>query len=199
MDWGYEPSIHFPSVTYPQYCVDIALIANSYDWIFDKTTGERKESIKNLIVPLIENDIKVDIWGKGWDTLFEKLGVKIKPNWLHGPLPYLESNKVYNSAKINIGLQSYKNQVTSRTYEVLGAAGFLLSADFPAVRKLFDHGKHLIVSDSPKEILLLVKHYLQAEEERKTIANNGHAEVINHTYKNRVEYMIQVLQREGVL
>ena len=87
--------------------------------------------------------------GQRLGDFVEKLGVKIKLNWLHGPLPYLESNKDIIQPKL-IWSSSYKNQVTSRTYEVLGAAGFLLSADFPAVRKLFDHGKHLIVSDSPK-------------------------------------------------
>lgn len=200
MDWGVQPTIHYPTIPDPQYAVDIAVIANSYDWILNQySVDQRMESITNLVIPLVANNIRVDIWGKGWQEMFAYLGITIDPSWLHGPLPFHECNKVYNSAKINIGFQNYTTQVTQRTYEVLGAGGFLLSQDTPAVRQLFEPGKHLVVSSSPQETLNNVIYYLQAEGERQTIANQGYTATLQHTYRNRVEYMLQVLRNEGIL
>ena len=50
----------------------------------------------------------------------------IPKDWIHGPMHYLETCKVYNSADIIIGLQNYQELITQRTYEILGSGGFLL-------------------------------------------------------------------------
>lgn len=59
------------------------------------------------------------------------LGKNIPEDWLHGYIHYLEARKVYNSADIVVGIQNHLTQLTQRIYEILGAGGFLLTADTP--------------------------------------------------------------------
>lgn len=200
MDWGVAPGIHFPTSSSSEKSVDIAIIANSYNWILDEFKVDiRMDSMRALLLPLLENGLRVDIWGSGWEEMSSYLGIGIDPSTLHGPVHFFESNAIYNSAKIIIGFQNYENQVTQRTYEVLGSGGFLLTFDTPAVRKLFEPGRDLLVSSSPQETLQIVHHYLRAEEERKAIARQGHLAVSPHTYRVRAEYMIRVLTDLGLL
>ncbi len=200
MDWGFTPGIHFPTASQPEYSVDIAIIANSYNWILDEFKIDiRMSSMRTLLLPLLENGLRVDIWGSGWEKMSNYLGIEIDRSSLHGTVSLFESNKIYNSAKIIIGFQNYENQVTQRTYEVLGSGGFLLTFDTPAVRRLFEPGRDLLVSSSPQETLQLVHHYLNAEGERKAIARQGHLAVAPHTFKARAEYMISVLIEFGLL
>jgi len=200
LDWGFTSSIHFPTAPQPGYTTDIAIIANAYQWVFDHYSVDiRLESIRKLLVPLLQKNIRVDIWGQGWDKMSDLLGIKMDPSMLHGPISFFDSNKIYNSAKINIGFQNYTTQVTQRTYEILGSGGFLLTFDTPAVRALFEPGKHLVVSSSPQQTVELVHHYLRAAQERKSIAMQGQLAVAPHAYRHRVEYMLQMLKSFGIL
>ncbi|WP_342539843.1 glycosyltransferase [Heyndrickxia sp. FSL K6-6286] len=200
LDWGYQPSIHHPVPPIPEYNFNIALVANSYEWVFDTWNIDyRIESMKQLICPLIENNVRIDIFGKGWEKINPYIDMEINPDWIHGTVPYLDCKKIYSSAKIVIGLQNFTTQVTQRTYEILAAGGFLLTSDTPAVRQLFLPGRDLVVSSSPYETLNLVHYYLQNEWERKQISSLGTVAVQPHTYKARAEYILNVLKAEGIL
>lgn len=83
----------------------------------------------------------------------------IPKDWIHGPMHYLETCKVYNSADIIIGLQNYQELITQRTYEILGSGGFLLTLDTLGVRGLFKPGKDLITVSSPKETLQAIQYF----------------------------------------
>ncbi len=200
LDWGYQPDIHYPRTPEPKFNYDIALVANSYNWVFDQWDVDyRIESMRTLLCPLIEKNIRVDIFGKGWDQIKPWIGMDINPDWLHGPLPYLDCSRVYSSSKIIIGLQNFTSQVTQRTYETLAAGGFLLTSDTPAVRQLFTPGHDLVVSQSPEETVRLVIFYLSHPEYRAAFSRNGIQAVSLHSYRQRAEYMLQVLRAENIL
>jgi len=199
MDWGFQPSIHYPSPPRPEYAVDIALVANSYSGMLDQFPCYRLEAMRILLKPLVEHNIRVDIWGEGWDRIGPFLGVNIPRDWLRGRLPYSEANQVYNSAKIVIGLQGIATQLSMRTYEVPAAAGFLLTADTPAIRELFLPGQHLVTAASPQDTLRAVDYYLRHPRERQAIGLNGYHAVQEHTYGKRAAYMIRTLRQAGVL
>lgn len=56
-----------------------------------------------------------------------------------------------------------------------------------------------MVSSSPEETLQLVHYYLDQPEERKIIAANGQAAIAENTYKNRAEYMLEVLRKYKII
>ena len=200
LDWGYQPTLHFPVPPDSQYSFDIVLVANSYNWVFDQwDIPYRIESMKNLLCPLIEKGIRVDIFGKGWDEIKPWIGLDIPMEWIRGPLPYLECKKVYSSAKIVIGLQNFTTQVTQRTYEALASGGFLLTSDTPAIRQRFIPGHDLAVSTSPADTLTAVRFYLNHAAERARISGNGRKSVEPHSYRKRVEYMLDVLRKENIV
>nr|WP_236588154.1 glycosyltransferase [Tumebacillus amylolyticus] len=201
LDWGFQPSIHRPLPPISKYDVSIAVVANSYHWVLGQYDIDyRMESMRVLIQPLLEQGIRIDFWGKGWEGMKPFLGQDIPADWLHGQLSYLECNKVYSSAKIVIGLQNFLTQMTQRTYEILGSGGFLITSDTPAVRKVFTPWRDLVVSSTPEETLFLVDYYLRHPQHRDTIRTQGQMAVQkNHSYRERADYILRVLREKGIL
>ncbi|OLO37220.1 hypothetical protein BTR23_13935 [Alkalihalophilus pseudofirmus] len=198
LDFGYRPNRS--SVIVPEEkTYDIAIVANTYNGKEDYY-NYRNQTLKLLLLPLIKYNIRVDIWGEGWETFGKKnLGIDIPKDWIHEPLPYSEIEKIYHSSKIILSPQNYPHQLTLRTYDILGSGGFLLTVDTPAVRKLFKPGKDLVVSSSSAETYRLTKYYLQRPGQRNQISEQGKMAVMNHTYEHRANYIIGVLKQHGIL
>lgn len=198
LDWGVHPDVHHPVDPDPRYEVDIALVANSYYDTIQQFDVFRIRAMKTLLTPLIKTGTRVDIWGKGWEHMAPHLEVPVPTDWLRGELNYTECNKLYSSAKIILGLQNVKTQVTQRTYEVLAAGGLLLTVDTPAVRSLFTPEKHLIVSHLPSETVRLVRKYVKDSEQRKLIGAQAREEALKHSYVTRVSYIMDTLTKAGI-
>jgi spore maturation protein CgeB len=114
---------------------------------------------------------------------------------LRDKLSYLDTNDVYSSAKIVLGFQNTESELTSRTFEVLAARGFLLAPCTPAIKETFIPGKHLVCSHSPEETIELMDYFLNHEEERKKIALAGQMEVyLNHTYRHRAAEIVKIVR-----
>jgi spore maturation protein CgeB len=200
LDFGYHSNVHYHTEPYSKYRANIAVVANAYpEFIKQNPDVFRSESFKNLIMPLIENNIRVDFWGNHWDKLGEQLGVPIPSDWIHGYLSYTKARKVYSSSKIVIGLQNCTDQLSQRTFEVLGSGGCLLTSDTEAVREKFSPGRDLIVSSSPEETIEKVKYYLKNTKQRETIKNNGMKAIKPHSYYYRAKEMIKVLVNRGII
>ncbi|MCY6485383.1 glycosyltransferase [Clostridium aestuarii] len=200
MDFGFAPKIHHYIGTQNKYKSSIALVANAYPYVLKHYPNHyRHQSLKTLVIPLLKENIRIDIWGKEWEEVQKVLGGNIPKEWIHGYLPYKDANKVYSSANIIIGIQDYTTQVTQRTYEVLASEGFLLTDDTIGVRKLFNPDKDLVVSSSPQNTLNLVKYYLNNPDECKRIAKHGALSTEGNSYKDRAEYMIDVLRKEKII
>lgn len=200
MDFGYHSSIHRTEEKQKDYECHIAVVANAYPGVLKLYRNfYRLDSLQTLIVPLLKANYRVDFWGWRWEEAGDLLGCHIPKAYLHGYLPYTEAYKVYNSADIVIGLQNLTSQVTQRTYEILGSGGFLITSDTPAVRKLFEPGRHLITAKSPEHTIELVRYYLEHPEKRQEIRGHGKDAVSCHSYQRRAEYIIKVLQEQGIL
>jgi len=197
MDFGYHPFVHHPETPQEEYRCSIAVVANGYPGnltIFPK--HYRIQSINTLIAPLVNEGIRIDFFGKGWDNMEKFIGKPIPDEWIHGYLPYNNANKVYSSADIVLGLQNHQTQLTQRTYEILGSGGFLITSDTSEIRHLFTPNKDLVVSASPEETLNLVKYYLNTKDAREHIRENGISAVKPFHYMNRAQYMLDVLRKE---
>lgn len=192
LDFGCNPEFNQVESPSSKYAYDVALVGNGGKaW-----KSYRKNSVEILLKPLVEKGYHMAIWGSRWDRFNEKLmGFKIPKDMIKEKLPYEETNKVYNSAKIIIGLQNDQGMLTSRTFEVLGSGGFLLTVPTPAVTNLFKNNVHLVCSSSPEDTVTLVDYFLQDAAAREEIAQNGRQEVYSHhTYQERAGQILQFLQ-----
>ncbi|TWH46539.1 glycosyltransferase [Sporomusa sp. KB1] len=189
LPWACNPEFHRPAEPMEKYKCDIALVATAgITW-----SSYRRDSARILLKPLVERGYDVSIWGKRWENLDPDIvGFNVDARHLRGKLSYQETNHVYSSAKIILGFQNVTTELTSRTYEVMGARGFLLAPATPAVLEKFNPGKHLAVTQSEEETLRLVDYYLNQEEKRKEIALNGQREVYfyHNTYSDRAAQIL---------
>jgi spore maturation protein CgeB len=191
LPWACNPDFHKPGKRKDEYTCDIAVVASAGV----KWESFRKNSVQILLKPLIEKGYNVAIWGNRWDKIDPKIvGFDVPSKFLRNKLSYLDTNDVYTSAKIVLGFQNSLTELTSRTFEVLAAGGFLLAPCTPAIKETFIPGKHLVCSRSPQETLDLVNYYLKNEKERKKIALAGQKEVYkNHTYRHRAAKILKIV------
>lgn len=200
LDFGYEETINKPSPAYSEFESQIAIVANAYPDILEKYPEHfRHNSLDILIRPLLKENIRIDFWGNHWDKMEKYLGFKIPNDWIHGFLDYKETNKVYNSSKIILGLQNYPDLLTQRTYEILGSGAFLITVDTPGVRKNFIPGKDLVVSLTQEETVQKVKYYLNHPEERSQIQIQGQKVIQVHSYKARANQIINSLVKNNII
>lgn len=200
LDFGYQPDIHTPVASDDRYTHAVVVVARAYPRLCAEfpDTYRCAVSLQTLIRPLLAEQIRVDFYGKYWDAVGPCLGQEIPGEWLHGHLPYTETNKAYSSAEIVIGLQNGPTEVTQRTYEVLGSGGLLLTNDTPGVRRLFTPGRDLVTSAAPADTVRLVRYYLAHPAAARQIRAQGRQAVSAHTYRQRAEYMLGVLAEEGI-
>jgi spore maturation protein CgeB len=152
------------------------------------------------------------------DTLNKK-GLKIEAfgnGWSNGPLSAEEMNAVFTSSKINLNIgnsnsfdmrylfsswkaipllfRSKKNasQIKARNFEIPYFNGFQLTDYVPTIENYFDLGKEIICYKDIDEAELLIKYYLDNNEERETIKNNSHTKAIQeHGYINRLKEVLE--------
>jgi spore maturation protein CgeB len=200
LDFGYHHSVNCP-VQSPGAChYPIVVVANAYPNILSQYPHHyRHQSIYVLMRPLIERNIRIDLWGRDWDQMTEYLLHEVPKEWIHGYLDYTQTNRIYSSADITIGLQNYPLQVTQRTYEILASGGFLLTSDTPEIRRLFEPGRDLVTSSSPEETINLVNYYLQHPGEIEKIREQGRQAVQKDSYLFRAKYMISVLREYNII
>ena len=199
LPFGYNPAVCQPVEARPEYACDIAVVANFYTTDFYRMN--RKRSLEQLVIPLLDQGYDIKIWGAHWERA-PQFGVHLPEGvWRHW-LPHREAPAVYNSAKIVLGLQNefdFETNLTMRTCEVLGAGGFLLTSRTRAVERFFEHKQHLVMSSSPEETRELVAYYLAHPEERAEIAAAGEALVSSqHTYGHRALDLLQILTVAGI-
>jgi len=198
LPFAYHASTHHRIPGDSKYKTAIAVVANAYPrYVKSHPDCFRNQSLKILITPLLKQGIRIDFWGRYWDQMNTLVEFDIPRQWIHGYVSYTETNKIYSSADIIIGLQN--SQLTQRTYEILGSEGFLLTNDTLPVRQLFQNGRDLIISSSPEETIALANYYLLHPEERERIRKQGKLAVDGHTYRHRAEYIVNTLKEQKIL
>ncbi|MBD8499614.1 glycosyltransferase [Paenibacillus sp. CAU 1523] len=200
MDFGFHPNVHRKLQPIRKYKADFAVVANAYPDVLQKYPKlYRRTSLNTLIKPLLKSGAKIDFYGRNWARMKPYLGKAIPKRFLKGPIPYKDTNKVYSSAKIILGLQNYTDMVTQRTYEAIGSGGFLLTNSTPATRQLLKSGRDAALSSSPAETLKLARYYLANAQARERVRRNGRQTISKHNYTNRARYMLSILKKHGLI
>lgn len=87
---------------------------------------------------------------------------------------------------------SIKDDINMRVFEALSTGSFLLTNWIPTIDHLFIDGKNLVTYKTLDEMVDKAKYYLNHEKEREKIAESGYeAFMKNHTYKHRVERILE--------
>ena len=102
---------------------------------------------------------------------------------------------VFKCSKINLNitLRSIKNGIPLRCMDIMGAGGFLMTnfqADF---LNHFTPDVDYVYFESKDDLINKCDYYLKHDDERMTIAENGHKKVQQfHNYRTRLEEIFEV-------
>lgn len=156
---------------------------------------------------------------KWFIDMLKKRGIDIVAygnGWENGSLSAGEMNELFVCSKINLnignsisfdsrylfsGLKPFINsirstkvssQIKARNFEIPYFNGFQLSDYVPSIENYFNLGKEIVCYKDIDEAELLIKYYLDNEEEREEIKNSSHLRAINeHGYLNRLKYILE--------
>jgi spore maturation protein CgeB len=198
MYYAYSPVSHRPLIISSPGIHQINLLGTSYIGFYKfRPNHYRYASLKILLKPLLEKDYDVHIYGdEGYRPLVKDLlGIDAPESIFHRYIPYEMTCAVYNGSLINLVTQNHDQTITKRTFEILGSGGFALSANNAAIKNLFEPGRDLEVSSSPEQTLEIVEHYLNKPDELKRVRENALISVQNHTYKQRAEFILELVKK----
>ena len=189
-----------PMACSPEFHYQVDLSINerqtlSHDVVF---VGSYYPNRSELFEKLVDLDLA--IWGPGWNQLKKTSKLRKHLQGSHSP-PALW-RKIYSSAKIvlaphyqNSKFISEVHQASPRIFEAMACGAFVLTDKQKDVLGLFETGVHLESYSDINELKEKICYFLSHHDERKRIANQGQQEVLaNHTYENRIEYLISILE-----
>ncbi len=105
---------------------------------------------------------------------------------------YTQMPQVFANSRINlnISLCTISLGIPLRIFDILGCGGFLITNYQPELLEHFEDGVDLVVYYDLVDLVQKVAYYLEHEEERKQIANNGYRKVQKlHTFSERIKQM----------
>lgn len=103
--------------------------------------------------------------------------------------------KVFRSSKINLNitLRSITSGIPLRALDIMGAGGFLMSNYQPELAECFIDGQDMVLFDSPEDMRWKINYYLQHDEKRQQIAQNGFEKVKKEfSYDIQLKKMLQL-------
>lgn len=107
---------------------------------------------------------------------------------------YSQMPKAFYNAKINlnISLKIIQSGIPLRVLDVLACKGFLITNYQAEIMEYFTPGKDLVVYEDIKDLIAKVQYYLDNEDERLWIADNGYKKVKdNFKVKDRIDSILR--------
>jgi len=151
----------------------------------------------------------------------QKRGLHVKAfgnGWENGPLSAEAMNKIFTSSKINLNLSNSNSfdlryllshwkalpllikskksasQIKARNFEIPYFGGFQLTDYVPTIETYFELGKEIACYKDIDEAELLIRYYLENDDEREAIKNHAHQRaIIEHGYIHRLHSVLEQL------
>ncbi len=189
---GFDPEIHRP-LEFGKKERDIF----SCDVSFIGTYSPKKEKWLSYVKEQLP-DINLKIWGDQWFKMTESnLKESVQGMPIFGDLYAIG----IQCSKINLGIllervpgASSGDRITSRTFHIPGAAGFMLHERNEESVLYFDEDKEAGFFDGPEELVQKIRFFLENETQRETIRQAGYARVCrDHSLDKRAETVISHL------
>ena len=95
----------------------------------------------------------------------------------------------YSKINLNITLRSIKSGMPLRAIDIMGAGGFLLTNYQEDFLIDFIPGEDFVFYESEEDCINKCRYYLEHDDERRTIAQNGYRKV-----KEKYNYILRLKQ-----
>lgn len=162
---------------------EIVFMANNYNGIYP-LSKERAE-IANVLRQQFGS--RFGLYGQGWGISNGNLMSDQK----------LES-KYYNNSKIAISHNHFSEErfTSDRTFRAMASGSMVLSHNYPAISRDFEIGKHLDVYQNMSDLVAKCHYYLDNENERQVISENGYKYCHqNFTYDNMAKEILKLYNK----
>jgi glycosyltransferase involved in cell wall biosynthesis len=182
LEIGFDETIYTNEGTnYPSE--DILFMANNYGGGYFPMS-EFRIQLANELKSKYQN--KFGLYGSGWANG-------------SGNVNHSQSVEAqyYRGCKIAINCSHFNvaRYNSDRLLRILGSGTFCLSYKHPEMEQDYENYKHLVYYESIEDLKNKIDYYLENEEERKQIADNGRQLVLNrNTFKHQVENIIKLAQ-----
>lgn len=181
MQWACNPEMFHP-VDDKNKDIDVSFIGAAY--------GQRMAYIRFLIA----NDIKVEVFGKGWDKYADT-----RPCW-GGYLSHSAMLEVISRSKINLNFlwtSADKECCTikARTLELSACRAFQLSNSTDEFSNYgFVDGANIAVFNTQEDMLKKIHYFFQHDEKRDAIAQQAYEHALKyHTWQQRFKAIFEQL------
>jgi len=171
---GYVPDMHrrrTPAGREPHYLWDLGYVgnasANKFDWL-------------SRIVAALP-DLSVIVAGHHWRDM--AAGTPLERFVLSHALAGDHFARVAEHSRINLAVHhgnvgsahGWQDKVSTRTFEIPASGGFMLHVDNDDLRSLYQPGVETGVFEHEHDLIAKIRYYLENPEERRAIADRGHA------------------------
>lgn len=100
----------------------------------------------------------------------------------------------YSKLNLNPTLKSIQSGIPLRALDIMGAKGVLLSNFQPELVEYFEDGQDLILYSSMEEAVEKAAYYLEHDDIREQIAQNGYEKIKEYfTYPDRIQKMLATI------
>ena len=160
-----------------------AIIADSYIG-YKCTEQERIRTIRN-----ISDNFNMDLYTQSDVSHFPNVHFKGAAD-SETMMP-----KIFKCSKINLNMTNrpIRTGLPLRIFDIMCSGGFLLTNYQSELSDHFEIGKDLVAYESQEDLLNKIAYYLEHEDERKEIAQNGQNKVRNeHTYAIKLKEILKI-------
>lgn len=108
-----------------------------------------------------------------------------------------EMPKIFACSKINLNptLRIIQSGIPLRAFDIMGAGGFLLSNYQEELLEFYENGKELVIYESMEDAVAKATFYLEHENLRTAIAENGRLKTLEqHTLQKRLQDIITIAE-----
>lgn len=157
--------------------------------VFEATRQYRADCVRQLLPfgPTVFGD-------EGWlEILGQHSGCRLQPEVDY----YDELPRVYSATKVNFNCTSLqmKGAVNQRVFDVPACGRFVLTDARPQMEALFEPGVESVTYASADEIPDLVRHYLENDAARHSVAEAACRRVrAEHTYEHRLKSLLATMR-----
>lgn len=171
---------------------------------------DKRDFIKERLIPLKEKYNKVNFYGSDWTSLDRLAGIvqKIGQYFNIDPLKKIrriklsldDERKVYSSSIVSLNIhenhqRKYGGDFNERTFKIIACGGFEICDNVKVLRKYFSP-KELVIGNSKEDWFEKIDYYIRNPEKRIPIINAGLKKVLEkHTYIQRAEQFIDIYKR----
>lgn len=177
LPFAHDPALHHPTETNPDYDCEVSFVGH---W------SAKRES---LLGELVSFDLQIR--GPGWgdmctDRTLEKF---IEDGAVRGRA----YGQVLSSADIVVNILGDHNIPghNMRTFEAPASGSLTITTRTEGQRRFFEEGEEVVMYDDARELREAVTYYLDYSEERESVAMAGLEAVRPHTYKRRMEDIVE--------